>query len=298
MNKGLVVKSISGEYTVYDNGNYIVCKPRGLFRHKDETIKVGDKVEYDLETKTIISYEKRINDLVRPVCANVIKGFVVTSVVEPDLNLNLLDKMICQLEYNNIKPIIVFTKVDLLKDQYKTKHQTIENHKYNEYIKIKEYYKKIGYTIIDTDEEHLIDNVINYIGEDVCVMTGQSGVGKSTLLNRINKDLDLKTNEISKALGRGKHTTRHIELFPVGKGFLGDSPGFGNLSLESFTEVAISHAFIEFLEHSENCKFKPCLHINEPNCKVKELVKDGTILKSRYDNYLQFISEYKKLKRY
>jgi len=288
MNKGLVVKSISGEYTVYDNGNYIVCKPRGLFRHKDETIKVGDRVEYDLETKTIISYEKRVNDLVRPVCANVIKGFVVTSVVEPDLNLNLLDKMICQLEYNNITPIIVFTKIDLLKDEKQT----------NEYLKIKEYYKKIGYTIIDTDEEHLIQNVIEYIGEDVCVMTGQSGVGKSTLLNRINKDLDIKTNEISKALGRGKHTTRHIELYPVGNGFLGDSPGFGNLSLESFTEVAISHAFIEFLEHSDECKFKPCLHINEPNCKIKELVKEGSILKSRYDNYLQFINEFKKLKKY
>ncbi len=288
MNKGLVVKSISGEYTVYDNGNYIVCKPRGLFRHKDETIKVGDRVEYDLETKTIISYEKRINDLVRPVCANVIKGFVVTSVVEPDLNLNLLDKMICQLEYNYITPIIVFTKIDLLKDEKQT----------NEYLKIKEYYKKIGYTIIGTDEEHLIQNVIEYIGEDVCVMTGQSGVGKSTLLNRINKDLDIKTNEISKALGRGKHTTRHIELYPVGNGFLGDSPGFGNLSLESFTEVAISHAFVEFLEHSDECKFKPCLHINEPNCKIKELVKENTILKSRYDNYIQFINEFKKLKKY
>lgn len=289
MSKGLVVKSISGEYTVYDNGEYIICKPRGIFRHKDETIKVGDKVEYDFATKTIFSYEKRVNDLVRPVCANIVKGFVVTSVVEPDLNLNLLDKMICQLEYNNIIPIIVFTKVDLLKDN---------NPKYEEYLLIKDYYKKIGYTIIDTEEESLVEEIIKLVGEDVCVMTGQSGVGKSTLLNRIDNGLDLKTNIISKSLGRGKHTTRHIELFPIGNGFLADSPGFGNLSLESFTEVAIGHSFIEFLDNSSECKYKPCLHINEPNCKIKELVKNKIILKSRYDNYIQFINEYRKIKKY
>lgn len=293
MSKGLVIKSISGEYTVYDSGEYIVCKPRGLFRHKDETIKVGDKVDYDLETKTIISYEKRVNDLIRPVCANIVKGFVVTSVVEPDLNLNLLDKMICQLEYNNITPIIVFTKIDLLLNSNNKYSISVE-----EYQKIKDYYESIGYKIVATDETHLIDKVIELVGEDVCVLTGQSGVGKSTLLNKINGDLNIKTNDISKALGRGKHTTRHIELFPVGKGFLGDSPGFGNLTLESFTELSLSQSFIEFYEHSHECKYTPCYHINEPNCKVKDMVKDGKVLKSRYENYKQFVTEFKKLKKY
>ncbi len=286
MNKGLVIKSISGEYTVFDSGKQIICKPRGVFRHKDSNVKVGDWVTYDENNKIIYSVDKRINDLERPVIANVEKGIIVTSVVQPELNLNLLDKLICLLEYNDIKPILIFTKIDLLEDEKQKQ----------EFNKIKYYYEKIGYLVITTDEMSLKNRIEDVIGTSVCVLTGQSGVGKSTILNRIDDSLTIKTNDISMALGRGKHTTRHIELFPVGKGFLADSPGFGSLSLNELSVLSLSQTFVEFFENSSSCKYSPCYHINEPQCKVKELVLKGEILKSRYDNYLQFVSEIKNKK--
>lgn len=283
MNKGLVIKSISGEYTVFDSGKLVVCKPRGVFRHKDFNVKVGDRVTYDENTKIIYNIEKRINDLERPVIANVEKGIIVTSVVKPELNLNLLDKLICLLEYNDIKPILIFTKIDLLEDEIKKQ----------EYNKIKNYYEKIGYMVITTDETSLKNRIEEVVGTSVCVLTGQSGVGKSTLLNKIDDSLTIKTNDISMALGRGKHTTRHIELFPIGKGFLADSPGFGSLSLSELSNLSLSQSFVEFFDNSKYCKYSPCYHINEPHCKVKELLEKGEILQSRYDNYLQFVSEIK-----
>lgn len=286
MNKGLVIKSISGEYTVFDSGKQIICKPRGVFRHKDSNVKVGDWVTYDENNKIIYSVDKRINDLERPVIANVEKGIIVTSVVQPELNLNLLDKLICLLEYNDIKPILIFTKIDLLEDEKQKQ----------EFNKIKHYYEKIGYLVITTDEMSLKDKIEDVIGTSVCVLTGQSGVGKSTILNRIDDSLTIKTNDISMALGRGKHTTRHIELFPVGKGFLADSPGFGSLSLNELSVLSLSQTFVEFFENSSLCKYSPCYHINEPQCKVKELVLKGEILRSRYDNYLQFVNEIKNKK--
>lgn len=278
MSKGLVIKSISGEYTVYDNGEKIVCKPRGVFRHNEKNVKVGDWVTYDKETKIISEIDKRKNDLNRPVISNVEKGIIVTSVVEPELNLNLLDKMISLLEYNSITPILIFSKIDLLKS-------------IDDFNKIKNYYEKIGYTVITTEEKNLGKKIISSIGTSISFLVGQSGVGKSTLLNTIDKNLTLKTNEISQALGRGKHTTRHIELFPVGDGFIADSPGFGSLVFEDMSLLSLSQTFIEFFKNSDKCKYRPCYHKNEPKCMIKELVEKGEILKSRYENYLQFVSE-------
>lgn len=282
MRKGLVIKSISGEYTVYDNNECIVCKPRGLFRHNDMTIKVGDKVEYDEINRIITSVEKRINDLNRPVISNVTKGIIVTSVKDPDLNLNLLDKMICSLEYNKITPVLLFTKIDLLSGDELSKFEEVCL-----------YYKKIGYEVVCSSEESSESKIVSLIGFDICVLLGQSGVGKSTFLNKIDNSLSLKTDVISKALGRGKHTTRHIELFRIGNGFLADSPGFGNLLLDDITLLGLSHSFIEFYENSKECFYHPCYHLNEPKCEVKRKVEEGSILRSRYENYLQFVNEFK-----
>lgn len=283
--KGLIVKSISGEYTVYDNGKYIVCKPRGIFRLNDDSVKTGDKVEYDDVNRIITKVEKRKNNLIRPVICNIDKALVVTSVVQPELNLNLLDKIISNLEYNSIIPILIFTKIDLLtlKDKY--------DH-------IFEYYQKIGYKIYKTSDENIIEVVKKEIDDNICVLIGQSGVGKSTLVNKLNPSLNLRTNDISKALGRGKHTTRHIELFKFGTGFLADSPGFGNIDCHDIDSNSLSQSFVEFFKASDNCKYKGCLHINEPNCYVKKLVEEKEILKSRYDNYLLFQEELKKSKKY
>lgn len=272
--KGLIIKSISGEYDCYiDDGSIVTCKPLGIFRLNKETPKVGDRVI--VQNGMIQKIEKRKNDFERPVVSNITKNLVVTSVVEPDLNLNLLDRLVAVSEYSDITTILVFTKLDLVSDERKEELNLIFN-----------YYKKIGYKVytLPGDDEKLIKEEIK---GNVCVLSGQSGVGKSTLVNLL-ANLSIKTGEISKALNRGKHTTRHTELIRINDGWLADTPGFGSLEID-MDEVALSQSFKEFFE--VKCKFNGCLHLSEPGCKVRELVKSGEILRSRYDNYKQFIKE-------
>ena len=272
--QGLIIKIISGDYFVKVNEETIKCKPLGVFRHKKVTPKVGDIVE--VEDNTITKIKERKNELIRPVVANIDKVFIVTSLVEPDLNLNLLDRIICQAEYNNIEIILVFTKVDLTDP--------------NKYNSIFEYYKSLDYRIyLAPNDFEFIKQEIN---DNVCVVAGQSGVGKSTLINLFD-NFNIKTDEISKALGRGKHTTRCSELLQVGSGYIADTPGFGMVDLD-MDLVSLSQSFKEFFECK--CKFNPCLHLNEPHCQVKEKVNNNEILKSRYDNYLDFVEEIKKKK--
>lgn len=291
--EAIITKLIAGDYTIEDTSTnqVFVAKASGLFRHQDIKPKVGDYVEYLKRSDNeayITKIMPRKNDLIRPFIANIDQALVVTSVKEPDLNLNLLDRFLSILSFNNIEAILVFTKMDLL-----TENDTI----------IKEaidYYQKIGYAVYTTSTEDLssVIELTNLFASKITVITGQSGVGKSSLLNLIDEDLFLHTQEISYALGRGKHTTRHTELLKVGNGLVADTPGFGNLEFIDMTEVDVAHSFNEFFEYSANCKFKGCLHINEPKCHVKEKIASNEILKSRYDNYLQFIEEVKKNRKW
>lgn len=286
--KGLVIKSISGEYTVSCGECLYTCKPRGVFRYKEENVKVGDYVDFSSDELVIEKVYPRKNDLKRPVIANVDKAFLVFSYVEPDLNLNLLDKMISIFEYLDIEIRIIFSKKDKVEDI--TKYQNIID-----------YYKKIGYKCYETSKTTFDEEITRDIDNSICVLAGQSGVGKTTLLNNLDKALNLKTDLISYALGRGKHTTRHIELFKVGNGYIADAPGFGNIDFDDIDELTLSHTFIEFFKEIDNCKFKShCLHLNEPGCAIKEKVGSGEILKSRYDNYVIFMKEIKekKLRKY
>ncbi len=271
--EGLIIKSISGEYDCYSDGKIITCKPIGLFRLKKITPKVGDRVK--IEDNTIIEIIKRKNELVRPFVSNVDKAILITSVIEPDLNLNLLDRLIANIEYCDIEIVIAFSKVDLIKN----------NDNYKDYENIFNYYKKIGYKVYLLPDE--ASKIADEINNNICVLVGQSGVGKSTFVNLLT-NLNVRTDEISKALGRGKHTTRHTELVSINGGWLADTPGFGSLDFD-MDEVTLGQCFKEFFINK--CKYNGCLHQNEPGCIIKAKVESGEILKSRYDNYLIFLKE-------
>lgn len=278
--RGLIIKSISGEYTVISDNKQYVCKPRGTFRLNEQSPKVGDLVEFDFKTKTIMAILPRKNELIRPVVANIDKVFLIFSVTEPDLNLNLLDRLISIVEYNDIEIVIVFTKLDLLTDR-------------QEFDKISEYYQKIGYKVYETGIGISLDLLKEEFPNHICVFAGQSGTGKSTLLNFFDPSFNLRTSEISYALNRGKHTTRHTELLPFNGGWIADTPGFGNIDFPFDDLLTYSHTFVEFFKNSNNCKFNRCIHLDEPNCWIKKLVNEGEILITRYNNYRLFAEEIK-----
>lgn len=273
--QGIITKQISNDYTVVTKEKIKVCKARGKFRKLNITPLVGDKVIIDEENDYILEVLPRKNSLVRPAIANIDQAIIITSLKKPDFSSNLLDKLLTIIEYNNIKPIIIFTKADLLTEQ--------EFENLNKYIN---YYKKIGYEVYINNQ---IDQIKTIFKNKTSVFTGQSGAGKSTLLNKLNIHLNLKTSEISLALNRGKHTTRHSELLKVEDGLVADTPGFSAIEFTGMSKSDIRDNFIEFNNYRHDCKFNNCMHDKEIKCKIKEKVEDGTILKSRYENYLNFI---------
>ena len=273
--QGIIIKILSDDYTVSSNNKLYVCKARGKFK-KDKIIPlVGDICTFDEEKKYIIEIEKRKNELIRPRVSNIDQAVIITSVKEPEFSSNLLDKLLCIIEFNNIKPIICFTKLDLLNEE--------EQKNINEIIN---YYKKIGYQIFKNTE---IEEIKEIFKGKKTVFTGQSGAGKSTLLNRLNPNLNLKTNEISHALGRGKHTTRHVELINIYEGLIADTPGFSSLEFIGMTNEDIRDNFIEFNLYRDECEYKDCMHEKEEKCAIKKELENKNILYSRYENYLKFI---------
>ena len=273
--QGKIVKLISNDYTVKTLDKEYVCKARGKFRNMGLSPIVGDEVIFDENDKYILEVLPRKNELTRPSISNVDMAVIITSLKRPDFSSNLLDKFLVICEYNKVKPVIIFTKFDLLdEEEIKLINPVIS------------YYKKIGYEVYMNDE---ISKVKKIFKGKVSVFTGQSGAGKSTLLNRINPDLNLKTGEISLALNRGKHTTRHTELIELCGGLVADTPGFSALEFTGMSKEDIRDNFIEFNLYRDECQFRDCFHIHETKCKVKEKVADRTILKSRYDNYLNFL---------
>lgn len=273
--QGKIVKLISNDYTVKGEKGKFVCKARGKFRNMNLTPLVGDEVIFDENTKYILDILPRKNELNRPLISNVDIAFIITSLKKPDFSSNLLDKFLVICEYNKVKPVIVFTKYDLLSSLEK------ENIK-----PVIDYYKKIGYPVYMNDDL----SIKNIFKNKVCVFTGQSGAGKSTLLNKLDSTLNLKTGEISLALNRGKHTTRHTELLEICGGLVADTPGFSALEFTGMTKADIRDNFIEFNIYRHECQFRDCMHIHEKKCMIKEKVKDKTIMPSRYDNYINFLN--------
>lgn len=268
--EGKIVKNISNSYDVLIDNEIITCQPRGKFRNLNLTPLVGDIVDIDYKNHYILDILDRRNELKRPRVANVDIALIITSVTEPTLSLNLLDKTISLIHLSRIEPVIVFTKLDLLDDL-------------KEITNIRKYYEKIGYKVFYNTEK---DDIINYLQGKTVVLTGQSGAGKSTLINRLG-DLSIKTNEISKALGRGKHTTRHVEIYHINDVDFLDTPGFSSLDLSEYSKEEIRNSFVEF--STIDCKFQDCMHDKEISCDIKNKVISGYILTSRYENYLSFI---------
>ena len=271
--KGQIIKISSDLYFVsYENEVY-PCKCRGIFRKEHITPVVGDYVLFSKEKKLIEKIEPRKNVFKRPKVSNIDQAFLITSLKEPDFSLNLLDKFIVLMEINHVKPIICVTKKDLVNDL-----------EFQEYDTILNYYKEIGYEVIFNTE---IDRLKDMLSNKTSVFTGQTGAGKSTLLNKLNPDWNLETGEISQALGRGRHTTRVVELFEFMNGKVMDTPGFSALDFNNNSKEEIKNAFVEFKKYP--CPFKDCTHTNEKECVVKKEVLANNILESRYLNYLNFI---------
>jgi ribosome biogenesis GTPase len=279
--KGRVIKLISNMWTVEIDGKLIDCSCIGKFKYLKISPIVGDIVEVDVENKLITKIYVRKNELIRPPVSNIDQAIILVSCKEPNFSSNLLDKMLVVIEYNNVKPIICFTKYDLLDDT-------------TEIDEIISYYKKIGYDVFINDD---VLNISNVLTDKVSVLTGQTGVGKSSLLNRLKDDLNLPTGEISKALGRGRHTTRHVELLKIDDGLVADTPGFSSLDFIGMTKNDIKDNFIEFYENQDNCKYQDCLHIKEDGCFIKQLVESKEIRETRYENYKKFIESLNEKKR-
>lgn len=272
---GKIFKIISNLYTIKIGNKKIECRARGKFRKCSITPLVGDNCIIDVDNKYITEILPRKNYLLRPSIANIDCALIMTSVKEPNLSLNLLDKMLSIITINNIEPVICFSKIDLLNKKEKKDLQ-----------KIIKYYKKSGYKVIINTEIRKINKIFK---NKLIVITGQTGAGKSTLINKLDKNLNLKTDKISKSLGRGKHTTRHVEIFEINKLLIADTPGFSSLDFIDIDKEQIKKSFIEFQKYS--CAFKDCYHNGEINCGVKKAVEKNMILKSRYDNYLSFIKK-------
>ncbi|GEK91704.1 ribosome small subunit-dependent GTPase A [Alkalibacterium kapii] len=295
MHKGQIIKALSGFYYIKSaEGDIYQTRGRGIFRKENITPLVGDYVEFRFDTKQEGRLEKvlkRKNELIRPAVSNVDLGVIIMSTINPDFSTSLLDRFLVSVENKNIRPIIYITKTDL-----------IDKIKYTEIKRICDQYRMIGYTVIlpehgeKLSQKKLVESLKPFIKEKTVVFIGQSGAGKSTLLNKIDPNLNLKTGATSKSLGRGKHTTRHVELIPVLGGLIADTPGFSAIQFQDITEQELSHYFPEIEEYGKACRFNSCIHLNEPDCAVKKAVDSGKITEYRYKNYLSLLNEIKNRK--
>ncbi len=275
LKQGLIVKIVSDTFSVMVDGNILDCKSRGKLRNLQTKPVVGDQVLVDTEKMVIEEILPRKNELDRPLVSNIDIALIVTSLKKPELNLTLLDKLISIITINKIEPVIVFTKLDLAS---KSELKNVKN--------LSKYYKKIGIKVFTNRQ---IRTLKKYLKNKIVTVSGQTGAGKSSLINKFDKHLHLATDEISESLGRGKHTTRVVELFKIKNFYIVDTPGFSAIDINIYSIDEIKNSFVEFKNIS--CKYNNCNHEKEVGCLIIEKVKDGHILKSRYDNYLKFIKE-------
>ena len=276
---GKIVSTCGGVYRIYADGvNYDVFS-KGIFKYRKEHLLVGDNVEFDDELFVINKILERKNELIRPKIANVDLALIVMSVVEPELSEELIYKFLTYLSMNNIPASVVLTKVDALKDK-----TNIE--------RIRDDLKKIGIeTYFVSKEDKSSQEVIrNLVQNKVILFMGQTGVGKSSLINAIDPVFNRKIGEYSHALGRGKHQTKEVILLPFEGSFLADTPGFSSLDLNIYKEDLAQH-FPGYEKYYTTCYFSNCLHQNEKQCKIKEEIEKGNLSKEAYQIYLKLLNE-------
>lgn len=284
--KGRIIKLTGGLYTVMTDQGRIEARPRGLFRHHNQAPKVGDWVW--CEAQTIVDLEDRHNDLERPAIANVDLALLLNAATKPDFSFNLLDRFLVMIESHDVQAVIIVPKIDLLEAE------ALEDLKKD--LRYYETYYPVYY--VNKHDAKTTEPVKTLLADKVSVLAGQTGAGKSSLMNVLDPSLNLQVGEISKALGRGRHTTRHTELWPLAGGWLADTPGFSKLSFDHLQADDLSSYYPDFVALSSQCKFRGCQHLNEPHCAVKKAAEEGLILPSRIQNYRLIHQELNEVKRY
>lgn len=290
---GKIVKGIAGFYYVHvvESGVY-ECKAKGIFRKDGIKPLVGDNVEIEVLDDenmegNIIQILPRRNELIRPAVANIDQALVVFAVVKPKPHLNLLDRFLVMMESREIPVILCFNKTDIAKEPQITELQEI--------------YEHCGYPLIFTSarEEKHIEELKSILKGKTTAIAGPSGVGKSSIINLLQSEVEMETGSISRKIERGRHTTRHSELLVIGDAsYIIDTPGFSSLYISDIDQDALKYCFPEFAAYEGKCRFNGCSHIHEPGCAVKQAVETGIIHKIRYDNYLALYQELKERKRY
>lgn len=290
---GKIIKGIAGFYYIYtpDNGVY-ECKAKGIFRKDGIKPLVGDNVEIDVidegnKKGNIIKINERTNALIRPAVANVDQALVIFAAAKPTPNLNLLDRFLISMSKQGLRCIVCFNKTDIVDEK--------------EMRILMETYVNCGYKVICTSalKNEGLDAIRNELKGKTTVLAGPSGVGKSSIINIIEPSAHMETGKISDKIERGKHTTRHSELFTIGEDtFIMDTPGFSSLYVDDFEKEELKEHFVEFREYADMCKFNGCMHINEPKCAVKDAIIEGNISKTRYENYKLLVEEIDNKKRF
>ncbi|MCI9085473.1 MAG: ribosome small subunit-dependent GTPase A [Clostridia bacterium] len=283
--KGTIIKGIGGFYYVKASDNVYECKARGLFRKKRITPTIGDVVEIETsgEKGSIVDILDRRSYLVRPPVANIDTMLLVVAAAAPEPSLFLIDKMLVNAEINNIHPVLCINKTDLEKRN-----------------DIKKLYENAGYEVfcVSAEKNKGTDKLKKYLGGRTTAFAGLSGVGKSSLLSIITEDT-LETGDVSEKIQRGRHTTRHVELFELNNGgFVLDTPGFSSLELEGIKADELWEYFPEMRNYRDECRFRGCSHINEPDCVIKNKVESGEIASTRYESYTQLYKQLKSVKEW
>jgi len=277
--QGRIIKIISNQYTVLlEDQSIVQCVAMGKVRMQKQPV-VGDFVLVE-ELDGQIGIQRvleRKNQLIRPAIANVDQALVVMSAKEPDFSSQLVDRLFFLIQHAGIEPVLVVTKMDLANESDKELMNEIKD------------YQRSGYHVVLCHKDNLNCMLSDLLKDKVTVLTGQSGVGKSTLLNTLNPDFKLETQKISKALGRGKHTTRHTELHRVAQGWVADTPGFSSLDFSMMSVEDLEHSVKEFKPYLGKCRFRDCIHVDEPGCAVKEAIERNRVSKTRYQHYIEVI---------